>query len=32
MLDPTVSTYNNAVAAINEIFELQKGIIAPLSW
>ena len=32
MLDPTVSTYNNAVAMINEIFELQKDIIAPLKW
>ncbi len=32
MLDPTVSTYNNAVAVINDIFELQKDLIAPLEW
>ncbi len=32
MIDPTVSTYNNAVAVINEIFELQKELIAPLKW
>lgn len=32
MVDPTVSTYNNAVAVINEIFELQKDLIAPLEW
>lgn len=32
LFDPTVSTYNNAIAMLNEIFELQKEMIAPLEW
>lgn len=32
LLDPTVSTYNNAVAMINEMCELQKEILPPLHW
>jgi alpha-galactosidase len=32
MLDPTVSSYNNAVALINEMFELQKEILPEMSW
>jgi Alpha-galactosidases/6-phospho-beta-glucosidases, family 4 of glycosyl hydrolases len=32
MLDPTVSTYNNAVNLINEICELQKDILPELNW
>ncbi|WP_274650989.1 alpha-galactosidase [Paenibacillus humicola] len=30
LLDPTVSTYNNAIAMINEMCELQKDILPPL--
>ena len=32
MLDPTVSTYNNAVNMINEMFEIQKDILPDLKW
>ncbi len=32
MLDPTVSTYNNAVHMINEMFEMQKDILPDLKW
>ncbi len=32
LVDPTIANYNNAVAVINEIFELQKDVIAPLAW
>lgn len=32
LIDPTVSTYTNAVALINEICDLQKGIIAQMEW
>lgn len=32
MLDPTVSTYNNAVHMINEMFEIQKDILPDLKW
>ena len=32
LLDPTVSTYYNAVSAINEMCELQKEILPPLMW
>ena len=32
LLDPTVSSYNNAVAMINELCELQKDILPPLYW
>jgi alpha-galactosidase len=32
LLDPTVSTYSNAVAMINELCELQKEILPPLHW
>jgi alpha-galactosidase len=32
LLDPTISTYNNAVAMINELCELQKDILPSLRW
>jgi alpha-galactosidase len=32
LLDPTISTYNNAVALINEMCELQKDILPPMRW
>lgn len=32
LLDPTVSSYNNAVALIDEMFERQKEILPPLKW
>ena len=32
LLDPTVSTYHNAVAMINEMCEFQKEILPPLYW
>ena len=32
LLDPTISSYNNAVALINEMCELQKEILPPLNW
>ena len=32
LLDPTVSTYNNAISLINDMFELQKDILPPLVW
>ena len=32
LLDPTISTYNNAVAMINEMCELQKDILPALNW
>jgi alpha-galactosidase len=32
LLDPTVSTYYNAVSAINELCDLQKEILPPLNW
>ena len=32
LIDPTVSTYANAVAMINEMFELQQDILPPLDW
>jgi alpha-galactosidase len=32
LLDPTVSSYNNAVAVINEMFERQKEILPELKW
>lgn len=32
LLDPTVSTYNNAVALINDMCELQKEILPPMHW
>jgi len=32
LLDPTVSTYYNAVCAINEMCDLQKEILPPLKW
>ena len=32
LLDPTVSNYNNAVAMINELCEMQKDILPPLHW
>lgn len=32
LLDPTASSYRNAVAMINELCELQKNILPPLQW
>jgi len=32
LLDPTISSYNNAVAMIDEICELQKDILPELNW
>lgn len=32
LLDPTVSTYSNAVHMINEMFEMQKDILPDLKW
>ena len=32
LLDPTVSTYNNAVALIDEMCERQKGILPEMHW
>ena len=32
LIDPTVATYNNAVALIDEMFELQKDVLPPLVW
>ena len=32
LLDPTVSSYQNAVAMINELCELQKDILPPMYW
>lgn len=32
LLDPTVSTYDNAVNLINEMFELQKDILPDMRW
>jgi alpha-galactosidase len=32
LLDPTVHSYRNAVALINEMCELQKDILPTLEW
>jgi alpha-galactosidase len=32
LLDPAISTYYNAVSAIDEMTELQKDILPPLHW
>lgn len=32
LLDPTVSSYNNAVALIDEMFRLQEDILPRLTW
>jgi len=32
LLDPTVSSYYNSVAMINEMFALQKGILPEMHW
>jgi len=32
LLDPTVHSYRNAVALINEMCELQKNVLPPLKW
>ncbi len=32
MLDPTVSTYNNAVALIDDLFEREKELLPKLEW
>lgn len=32
LLDPTVSTYNNAVALIDDMFEREKGMLPEFTW
>ncbi|MCL1859116.1 MAG: hypothetical protein FWF92_07760 [Oscillospiraceae bacterium] len=32
LLDPTVSSYNNSVALINEMFERQRELLPPMYW
>ena len=32
LIDPTVSTYANAVALIDEMFELQKSLLPEMAW
>ena len=32
LIDPTISSYNNAVAVINELCERQKDILPELNW
>ena len=32
LLDPTVSSYNNAVAMIDEMLEVQKALLPELNW
>ena len=32
LLDPTVHSYRNAVALINEMCELQKDVLPPVRW
>jgi alpha-galactosidase len=32
LIDPTVSTYHNAVALIDEMCEVQKELLPPLAW
>lgn len=32
LIDPTISTYDNAAALIDEIFRLQADILPPLHW
>ncbi len=32
LIDPTISTYNNAVALIDEMCERQKDILPPMHW
>jgi alpha-galactosidase len=32
LIDPTISTYNNAVALINTMCEKQKEILPELRW
>jgi alpha-galactosidase len=32
LLDPTISSYNNAVALINDMCELQKELLPPMHW
>ncbi len=32
LIDPTISTYNNSVALINEMCERQKEILPPMHW
>lgn len=32
LLDPTISTYNNAVALVDEIFEREKDLLPPFTW
>jgi alpha-galactosidase len=32
LFDPTVSNYNNSVAMINEMFEMQKEVLPDMEW
>ncbi len=32
LVDPCISNYRNAVALINEMFEMQKGILPEMNW
>jgi alpha-galactosidase len=32
LLDPTISNYNNAIALIDEMYELQKDILPEMNW
>lgn len=32
LLDPTISSYNNAISMINEMCEVQKNILPPMFW
>jgi alpha-galactosidase len=32
LIDPTVSSYNQAVALIDEMFTLQADVLPPLAW
>jgi alpha-galactosidase len=32
LIDPTVSNYNNSVALIEEMCEVQRGMLPPLEW
>ncbi len=32
LLDPTAASYHNAVALINEMCELQEGLLPPMKW
>ena len=32
LIDPTVASYNGAVALIDEMCEVQKGILPAMAW